>query len=485
MDLSTALDRLNLGVAEIVKKRKGWDRREQYFRGDQDRPYAPVGVNEEYEALLDMSMANFLEIAMRAPIQRIAVDGFTNGKDMKPDKNFWRDVWQSNRMDRQQRKLYEPMMVHDFGVVGVWMNTRDKSRPIVRVENGRRVHLERDPQDPTRFIWAVKTYTERLREPSQLLLPNGAAVVTEREVAWVYDELSWARFYRENGSGMWKFEADGEHPLADVPFVPYCLNDDADGNLHPSIEPLMPQQDAINTIRFNTLLAMQFSAFRQRVFTGYDPVIKDANGQIQWRKNSDGSLALDAQGQPQPLLNTPGRIGVDRALVFPGTETKVFDLAESNLKNYIEVFDAFLTTFFATGHIPPQYQLNKMANLSGDAMSGAESTLQALIADIQQATGESHEQMAILASRAAGADSEDVASEVIWGDGEVRSFAQTVDAVVKLISIGFPRRAAFEMIPGATQVKVDAWMDQAEAEAVDPTFERMARDLRMSDGVDS
>ncbi len=466
MDTKTALDRLVLGIAELSSKSKEWDRHEEYFRGEQDKPYAPQGVNEEYEALQEMAMANVLEIAMRAPIQRIKVDGFTNGKDQKPDKDFWRDVWQANRMDRQQRKIYEPMMVHDLGVVGIWQNRKNKKRPIVRVENGKRVHLERDPQDPTRFLWAVKTYTERLRMPTQLTLPAGVAgPSTSRQYGWVYDDDSWARFYRDNGSGMWTFDADGTHELEDIPFVPYCLNEDADGKLYPSIAQLMPQQDAINTIRFNTLLAMQFSAFRQRVFTGYDPVIRDEHGAVMWKKNDDDSIALDAQGQPIPLLSSPGRVGVDRALVFPGKDTKVFDLAESNLKNYIEVFDTFLTTFFATGHVPPQYQLNKMANLSGDAMQGAESTLQALIDDIQQATGESHEQLAILAARAAGEEAGDVASEVIWGDGEVRSFAQTVDAVVKLISVGFPKGAAFGMIPGATQTKVEGWLEEATDEA--------------------
>jgi hypothetical protein len=476
MDQKTALARLTLGIAEIEKKSKPWERREDYFRGDQDDPYAPQGVNEEYQELQDQSKANVLEIAMRAPIQRIAVDGFTRGGATKqePDKAFWRDVWQANKLDRQQRKVYEPMMVHDMGLIGVWMNQANRKRPIVRVENGKRVHLERDPQDPTRILWAVKTYTERLRMPTTIALPAGVNISSSRQFGWVYDDGTWSRWIRENGSGSWKFDDDGTHDLEDVPFVPYSLNDDADGALHPSITPLMPQQDALNTIRFNTLLAMQFSAYRQRVFVGYDPVLKDADGQILWQRNSDDTIKLDAQNQPIPLLSTPGRVGVDRALVFPGADTKVFDLAESNLKNYIDVFDSFLTTFFATGHIPPQYQLNKMANLSGDAMAGAESTLQALIDDIQQATGESHEQMAILAARAAGEDSADVASEVIWGDGEVRSFAQVVDAVVKLISIGFPRRSAFEMIPGATQTKVEKWMDEI-AEQTDDELARLVK----------
>ena len=67
-----------------------------------------------------------------------------------------------------------------------------------------------------------------------------------------------------------------------------------------------------------------------------------------------------------------------------------------------------------------------------------------------------------LAARARGDSDDNAASEVIWGDGEARSFAQTIDAITKLIAIGFPRRPAFEMIPGATTTKVDEWIELAE-----------------------
>jgi hypothetical protein len=83
-----------------------------------------------------------------------------------------------------------------------------------------------------------------------------------------------------------------------------------------------------------------------------------------------GRRCWTAQGLPVPVCRSPGRIGVDRALVFPGADTKVFDLPESNLANYIAVLGEFLSDLFAIGQVPPQYLLNRMANLSGDALAG-------------------------------------------------------------------------------------------------------------------
>lgn len=477
MDQATALDRLDLGLTLLKKGEAKWEWRRNYFDGEQDLPYAPEGVNDEYEALRQQSVANWIKLALLAPVQRLRVDGFRTGRDQEADKTAWTDVWQPNKGDLKQRLLYVNMMVHDLAIMAVWPNKANPKSPILRVESSKRVHLERDPEDPTRILWAVKTFTLRNRTPTSLWTP--VPVHAETQVGIVYDDEEWQRFTRPNGGGVWTFEKRGTNPLGESPFVPYSLNEDEDGALHPSIDALIPQQDAINTVRFNTLLAMQFSAFRQRVFTGYDPVVRDSQGKPVMQKNDDGTPKLDGQGLPMPLLNTPGRIGVDRALVFPGKDTKVFDLPESNLKNYIEVLDALLSQFFATGQVPPQYLLTRMANLSGDALAGAESTLQALVSDLQTAAGESHEQVMRLANKARGEDDEDLASEVIWADAEARSFSQTIDAIVKLISTGFPRRAAFEMIPGATLTKVDGWMKQlAEEQAaqVDPIAATLLRD---------
>lgn len=482
MNESTARDYLALGLSKIETERPAWQRREDYYRGRQDLPYAPPGVNAEYLSLREMSVANWLALAMDTPIQRLRAEGFRTGRDGDADRATWNEVWQPNKLDSRQRIVYTQMVVHKRGLMSVWPNPRDRKTPIIRPENGSRVHLQMDPEDPFTAKWAVKTFTVEDRAPSRLILPAALSAV-ERHVAVVYDADTWVRFERGGLArvGDWVIANSGTHPLGDVPFVAFDNRQDADGVPQSAIEPLMPAQDAINTIRFQTLLAMQFSAYRQRVFTGYDPVVRDAQGNAVFRKDADGVVVLDDGGQPVPLVSSPGRVAVDRALVFPGADTKVFDLPESNLDNYIKVLGEFLSDLFAVGQVPPQYLLNRMANLSGDALAGAESTLQSLVADLQRWTGESLEQVMRMANRARGEDEPDLASEVVWADAEARSFAQTIDGIVKLVSVRFPRQAGFEMIPGATPPKVDRWMQMAADELAeaqsDPTLERIARDL--------
>ncbi|MGW0043466.1 phage portal protein [Rhodococcus sp. NPDC003348] len=466
MDINTARHYLRVGEAKLLAQEPQWQRRQNYLEGKQDLPFAPEGVNAEYLALREQAIANWMGIAMNSPIQRLQATGFRDGVTGKVDLDVWKNVIQPNQIDARQPIVFQQMMVHGRGIWGVSRNRKNPARPIITVENCRRVWIEPDPYNPFEPLFAVKKVAiNDQRAASQLVLPTGYAT-GPLHVAYVYDATSWMRFtQRGAGTSTWEAAGEGRHGLGRVPFVASDANVDADGVPHSSLDALIPQQDALNTIRFNTLLAMQFSAYRQRVFTGYDPVIRDEAGQPLLKKDPAGNVVFDENGHPIPLLNSPGRIGVDRALVFPGDATKVFDLPESNLKNYIEVYSEFLSNLFATGQIPPQYLLSRMANLSGDALTGAESTLKSLIGDLKLGAGEALETTVRLANIARGAPGgDDYASEVVWAETEARSFAQIVDAIVKLISAGFPRRSGFEMIPGATPTKVDSWMAELESE---------------------
>ena len=487
MDEQTARDYLARGLYEIAAKATAWKRRECYHRGVQDLPYAPEGVNAEYLQLREMAIANWLGLAMGTPIQRLRADGFRTGRKGEADEVAWREVWQANKLDSRQRIVYTDLMVHGRGLMSVWPNPLVPESPVIRVENGLRVHVQMDPEDPFTVKWAVKTFTLGAGVTAGLWVPPAASGVERMtDVAVVYDNTSVIRFEKPGSTlagvsayvpGPWELVSGDPNPLGRVPFVTFDNKPDADGKPSSGIEPLMPAQDAINTVRFLTLLAMQFSGYRQRVFTGYDPVLRDTTGNPVYAKNADGTDRLDANGQKVPALTSPGRIGVDRALVFPGIATKVFDLPESNLANYITVLGELLTQLFATAQIPPQYLLSRMANLSGDALTGAESTLASLVSDLQITCGESLEEVMRLANIARGETQADVASEVIWADAQARSFAQTVDAITKLVSVRFPTEAAFEMIPGATPQKVARWMQMAETEAQDPITAALLRGL--------
>ncbi len=454
---SEARDRLHEGLYLLNEYEKPHKRRQDYLEGRQDLPYAPPGVNAEYVSLQEQSIANWLGIAMLAPLQRLRPEGFATGRGKAPDDEVWENVWQPNSLDSRAGTVFSDMMVHRRGVMSVW---EEGDTPRIRPESGLNVHVEGDPEDPWTQQWAVKRITKRA--PGSRRGINSGLWVPDNyrrtqpdtvEVAWVHDRDSFRRYQRVSSrtegaswvaGGDWEFVDDGGHDLGYVAFVPFDNRPTSAAEARSDLEPLMPMQDAINTIRFQTLLAMQFSAYRQRIVVGFDPVLRDADGKVIPQRNADGTPILDAYGQPVPILQSPGRPGVDRLLVFPGDLTKVFDMPESNMDNYVKVLGEFLTQFFAVGQVPPQYLLSRMANLSGDALTGAESTLNAKVKQLQDAAGESLELVIRMANRARGRTESDNASEVQWAQSEVRSFAATVDAIAKLIANGMAPQDALD-----------------------------------------
>ncbi|MGB6246101.1 phage portal protein [Gordonia sp. (in: high G+C Gram-positive bacteria)] len=456
------LERLHTGVAALDAADPVWRRREDNYRGQQELPYAPEGVSEEYLDLRRQSIANWLSTAMNVPVQRMEMESVTD-EDGKVDREAWRYMT-SAQMHTRQRILFSSMMVHGRAALSV---TKTPAGARMAVENVRRVHFEPSPEDPFTTSFVVKRWTEKKRQVSSLWTPPGSDI-GDREFAVVYDESTCARFQKMSVGtlGEWKKVSETPHGLGALPFVQIGSNVDADNVPHAAIDDLIEMQNACNTIRFNTLLAMQFSAFRQRVATGYDPLLRDASGDIVYMVGPDGEPLIGPDGQPVPVLRQGGKVGVDRMLVFPGSDTKVFDLDESNLDRYITVYVRFLTDLFTKGQVPPQYALDKMANLSGDAMAGADATLQALVADLQGEAAGGLDQAMQLMDRALGR--QPLNREISWADRAPKSFGQIVDGVVKLVQgAGFPKRDAWDMLQGATPNKVDSWMEHAAEEASD------------------
>lgn len=461
MDATVARERLEKGLAKLQLQEVEWRELEKYHRGEHDLPFAPAGIGNEYKDLVEISKAPWLRLVTKTPVQRLRVDGIRTMQKADADVDRWMNVWKANGLDSRQRIVYTDAVVHGRGIFGVWPNVNDRTKPIVRPESPRSIYIAPKDDDPFESDWAIKAIG------ATGLKWNEANPVT---TAIIYDEASFIRFER-NGDD-WVVRNSGVNPLGRIPFVEFSPSVDAEGRHESMIKPLIPMQKSIDVLRFDLLLAAQFAAYRQRIVTGHDPVVRDPEtGEPLWKTSPDGTILLDPNGNPMPQVSSPGRAGVDRMMIFDGADTKVFDLPESNLSNYVTVVNNLVQHLAAVSQVPPQYLLGGLANLSGEALAAAESTLAALVADMQLSFGASFEQVMTLAGVASG-DTE-MPSEVIWGDGQARSFSQTVDGIQKLVSIGFPREAGLEMLPGATLEKVRRWMKMIETEAENPYLEHL------------
>lgn len=443
-------DLRDAGIAVLKKEDRKNAHRWDLYKGEHPLPYAPVGVNEEYLELREMARVPLVRLAVRTACQRLRVDGIRLGQSEDRDKATW-DVWQANRLDSRQRIVYTHAAVFGRGIVGVWP---DNDEPVITVEDPRMVHVEPDPMDPFRPAWAVKRFAEKRRTALGILYDAQVAIVYTDAHVWRYETeapvSSWL-------GGEWTLADDFANPLRRVPFVVFAPEMDADGSTLSLVDPLEPMQRAIDAIRFDLLLAAQFAAYRQRIVTGYDPVLRDDDGNVMVKRDAEGNPILDAQGLEIPMTASPGRVGVDRLLVFDG-DAKVFDLPESNLSNYVTALDMLLSTFAATSQVPAQYLAGDFKNVSGDLMVATEATLLSFVKDLQTAYGDAWEEVFSLANLARGEAEVPLGSEVVWADESPKSLSVVASAMSQMVPNGAPARMFLEMLPGATQQKVERWM---------------------------
>lgn len=444
----TPHDLLVRGLHEIdydSDSQKRWD----FYEGRNDKPFAPKGVNTEYEALRQMAMLPLTRLAVRTPVQRLSMVGVrVSDEDSSEVDDSLNRVMRFNKLPSRQRILYIHSLVYGYGVASVWPNKDNKDTPYVYVEDPRNVYLHLDPSNPYSTDWAVKTWQE----------------TPTKAVAVLYTDAMVYRFEAEVNEGTIvqgaDFEPAGEYanPMRRVPFVVFAPERRSDGGVDSMIDALIPQQRAIDTMRFNVLLAAQFAAFRQRVVVGYDPVQRDSEGNPVFKQNADGTPVLDANGQPVPIVNSPGRAGVDRMIVFPGADTNVFDMEESNLNNYVTVLDMLVATFASTAQVPPQYLVGDFKNVSGDLMTATEATLRSFVGELQTQFSDSWLAVFDLVNLARGAAELEFDAQIVWADATPLDLSQVSDAVSKMVPQGAPLEMFLEMLPGATPQRVRRWM---------------------------
>jgi hypothetical protein len=304
-----------------------------YMRGFHDSVYVPDGARSEYRWLLQRSIVNFLPLVVSVIAENLHVDGYlpTNPEGEVTDpssagsaavsadpSNPW-SIWHANRMQARQHGLHRAVAKYGIAYTVVLPGTMTGpgdtvvDQPVIRAVSPRKLTaLYADDVDDE---WPVYAVEERLIRSAKSTI----------RVVWLYDDTNrYTLIGKQGQTGLyWPGTDDGlfgagwqdiaadlpqieEHGLGVCPVVRFLHDIDLDGEMDVSglVEPLIPLQDQINTTTFNTLMAQQYAAFRQRWVTGMVPD--------------------DENGRPRE----PFRGGVDRLFVAEDNDTKFGEFSQ-------------------------------------------------------------------------------------------------------------------------------------------------------------
>lgn len=422
-------------------------------------PYAPDESDPTHLYLREQATLPVLRLAVRAITSRLQVNGYQTGDKVR-DEQVQR-AWQARRMDGKHRGCIEDSVVVGAGVISVWPNPDKNEEPFIVVEDPAACWHEPSTEGPG-YAWAAKRWSKQEQVNQRAPRPHTVEMVT------IYEPDEVTVFAKR--AGKWVIEDLGEMPNpAKNPFnghlslVQVAPDRDPQGRPRSWAEALIPGARAINTMRFDMLLAGHAAAFRQLFISGYDPVQRDEHGQIMWRKKPDGSPELDEHGYPIPVLRAP-KSGVDNITVFTNPDTKLDAVEATDLSNYTTGLDYLMQSFAGAASLPVTSVGGPVNQVSGETLEQAAMEQTALVADFQSALSEDLERVFDLIVLAMGGEPSGRTAEVTWSASRPRTLAQVGSFISQTAPHGVPVRVGLEMLPGATPDGVTEWLSEATQE---------------------
>lgn len=421
--------------AEMSRLNRIWEALQPRVEPGTFRPTVeiPADAPPLMQELARKAEANYLPLLVKTFSQVMKVDGYTTAESTDgTDPWLW---WQRNRMDSRQTGITRSALSYGAAYATALPGS-----------------YGRGEQGPAISLYSPRQMTALYQDPEADEWPMLAVAVDERGdgsgIISLFDEDLIYRFGVESnrssdwlptlsipyGAGSLTFLDTLEHKTGVPPVVRY-----RDRNLlageeqYGIVEPLMTIQERINETTFQMSVAQYFQAFKQRYIIGWVP------------KTEQEELKAGA-ARMWYLDEDPKNVRID-------------ELAAGDVKGYIESRASAIRDFAAIGQIPAQsLGIDGISNISDATLAGLEAAKNREGGEIMTSLGESHEQLLRLCALIDGnqAAADDYESEVRWRNYEARSFAQTVDGLVKLAQgLGIPGEQLLEDVPGITGQRIE------------------------------
>lgn len=411
---------LRLG-ARLQTERKRFDRLDNYHRGKHPVPYGNRKMREAYRRLQKQARSNYAGLVAETLLERMKVVGFRAGgrETDTTDTTAW-GWWQANKLDANSGLVHRAAVVMSRAYVIV--GDRD-GKPLVTGEDPRQVIHESDPSDRYALRAALKVWADDVEQAvlAVLYLPDTihyyrarsdvkSAASLWKPTVW---EVDTTNAFAPNGIAV--------NPFGVPPVVPFVNRPDLTGEGLGEFEDVTDIQDRINTVVLDRLVISAMQAYRQRWVKGID--LEDKNG------------------NPQTSFDP----GADLLWAVPDQKAEFGEFGAVDLAPLISAIESDVSHMAAITRCPPQYLLGSVINVSGDALTAAETGLVAKTGEREQEYGESWEAVYRLAGKVMGQTIPDDA-EVLWRDPQFRSLTEMASANVQLKTAGVPWRTRMTML---------------------------------------
>jgi len=426
---------------ELQKRRPEIQRLEDWYNGDHPLPSPPKRLGtaafeqarRAYQDLMEMGVTNWVKLVADAPAERLEVvdiRSITNAGTQSIDRTGW-DRWQRYDLDAQSILVQDNALQTGQSFVMV-----DPVTGEITAEHSAQMIVAYKPGSRRDIAAALKYWDDDSGDQmTTLLLPDA-----------VYKWQGDGKTQKERGIPV-------GHNLGVVSVVEFAAN--------PSLRPsqfgggysefagVIPIQRRINTTVFNRLTTADAQAFRQRYIIGWAPDTDDETGlpKPEAVKSLRESMLWTFDGDPN--------------------EVKVGEFGQADFTGFIKAVESDVNAMAAISKTPPHYLLGAMVNISGDALTAAESGLASKTKKHARNFGARWEDVMRLGARVAKEPlADDMSAEIVWADIEHRSWGEQVDAALKMQALGVPQEAIWERLPDVSPQDIVRWRGMAAVESL-------------------
>ena len=416
-------------LAQMDDRATALARFEAYYNGRHRLAFTTAQFRETFGNLFAAFADNWCDLVVDASAERLIVEGFRFG-DAEADEAAW-EIWQRNGLDAESDMAHVEAI--KLGCAYALVGPDDAGKASIQLEPAAQAIVAVDPAQGRRRLAGLRNWTDEWG--------------TEHAALYLPDSITW---WQRRGGSVNTSWADGigsgTNPLGVVPLIPLANAPTLGNRLGRSdIERVIPLQDAVNKLCGDMIVASEFAAFPQRWATG-----------IEIPRNPDTGERMTAQ-----FLG-----GADRVWAVEADGARFGNFQVSDLGIYVKAIEMLIQHVAAQTRTPPHYLLGAMGSFpSGESLKATETGLVAKVRRKMLSFGEGWETAMRLAFAVEGDKTKaaQIDVETIWANPESRIVGETVDAAVKLASIGVPRPALWEYI-GASPQQIERWKTEGEPE---------------------
>ncbi|MEP6789131.1 MAG: phage portal protein, partial [Acidobacteriota bacterium] len=380
-DIEQAITRLRANATRYVKP-------ERYYNGDHDLAFATEKFQNTFGTLFREFALNLCPVICDAVRDKLRITGFsvddageqaalpankrseaTQAGSLSSDT---RRIWHRNRMATRAGEIHKEVLKCGEAYMFVWPNAAGEA--VLYPNRAESVTACEDEDSLGRIHWAAKAWVAADKHTRlNLYYPDRIekCISLSESQGTLPEAKDFGLLARPRSTG----ENPGTHnfgpaiipnPYGIVPVFRFANNADLGRIGRSELEAAIPVQDGLNKSVLDMLVAMEYSAFRQRWVAGIE-------------------FELDADGKPVP----PFKSGVDTLWMSSNKDATFGDFQAAELEQFLKVKDSFRVDMASVTGTPLHYFLPSTGSFpSGESLKKAETRFLAKVRDRQESFGQ-------------------------------------------------------------------------------------------------